>query len=268
MKLYKPKSKSANRNYTSINKRILTSIASNSKASRRSKKQNGAGKLPPNKLRTIYANARGIKSKMQSLKQIILSKPCHIFAITETLLKDNEKVNIQHFKWIGLNRQNKDGGGIGFLINKSIIKSCIIEPNLNKTIEFMSIKLNLTDNESMMVCLYYGKQESRSTKKESQNEFNQISTCTKNCIDNNSYVLILGDFNAKIGNDQEGIENGDRIISRNGFSLRDMIKMQHLQLVNSAPCCVGKWTRVKTCNNNEKSIIDYGLCNSKLTSMM
>ena len=31
----------------------------------------------------------------------------------------------------------------------------------------MSIKLNLTDNESMMVCLYYGKQESRSTKKES-----------------------------------------------------------------------------------------------------
>ena len=106
------------------------------------------------------------------------------------------------------------------------------------------------------------------TKKESENEFNQISTYRKNCIDNNSYVLILGDFNAKIGNDQEGIENGDRIISRNGFLLRDMIKMQHLQLVNSAPCCVGKWTRVKTCNNNEKSIIDYGLCNSKLTSII
>ena len=44
-----------------------------------------------------------------------------------------------------------------------------IQPNLNKTIEFMSIKLNLTNNESMMVCLYYGKQESRSTKKESEN---------------------------------------------------------------------------------------------------
>ena len=36
---------------------------------------------------------------------------------------------MQHFKWIGLNRQNKDGGGIGFLINKS----CAIEPKLNKT---------------------------------------------------------------------------------------------------------------------------------------
>ena len=29
----------------------------------------------------------------------------------------------------------------------------------------------------------------------------------------------------------------------------------------------GKWTRVNTCNNNEKSI-DYGLCDSKLTSMI
>ena len=54
----------------------------------------------------------------------------------------------------------------------------------------------------MMVCLYSGKQESRSTKKESENKFNKISTYTKNCIDNNSNVLILGDFNAKIGNDQ------------------------------------------------------------------
>ena len=42
-------------------------------------------------------------------------------------------------------------------------------------------------------------------------------TYTKNRIDNNSYVLILGDFNVKISNDQEGIENGDRIISRNVF---------------------------------------------------
>ena len=34
------------------------------------------------------------------------------------------------------------------------------------------------------------------------------------------YSYILGDFNAKIGNDQEGIENGDRFISRNGFFIK------------------------------------------------
>ena len=77
-------------------------------------------------------------------------------------------------------------------------------------------------------------------KKESENEFNQILTYTKNCIDSNTYVLILGDFNAKIGNGEERIVNGDRIISRDGFLFRDMIKMQHLHLINCLTCCVGK----------------------------
>ena len=132
----------------------------------------------------------------------------------------------------------------------------------------MSLKLNLTSNESMMACVYYSKQESRFTKKEPENVFNQILICIKNCVDSNTYVLILGDFNAKIGKDKEGIVNGDSIISRNGVLLTDMIKMQHLQLLNYLPCCVGKWTRVNTCNSNEKFIIDYGLFNSKLASVI
>ena len=44
--------------------------------------------------------------------------------------------------------------------------------------------------------------------------------------------------------------------------------MQHLRLINCLPHCVGKWTWVNTCNNDEKSIINYGLCNSKLASMI
>ena len=75
------KSKSTDRNHTSITKRLFKSIVSSSKAVRRSKK-NETRKLPQNKLRIVYVNARGIKSKMQSLKRIILSKPCYIFALT------------------------------------------------------------------------------------------------------------------------------------------------------------------------------------------
>ena len=113
---------------------LLVAVKQQEEAKKKKKKKKETGKLPQNKLRIIYANAIVIKSKRQSLKQIILSEPCHIFAITETILKDNEKINTQHFKWIGLNRKNKDGGGIGFLINKSILKSCTIEPNSNKAI--------------------------------------------------------------------------------------------------------------------------------------
>ena len=47
-----------------------------------------------------------------------------------------------------------------------------------------------------------------------------------------------------------------------------MIKMQHLQLINYVSFCMGKWNRVNTYNNNEKSMIDYGLYNSELASMI
>ena len=83
---------------------------------------------------------------------------------------------MQHYNWVGLNRQNKKKGRYRILTNKSITKSCTIETKFNKTIEFMNVKLNLTNNESMMICLYYDKQDFRSTRKESANEFNEIST--------------------------------------------------------------------------------------------
>ena len=109
---------------------------------------------------------------------------------------------------MGRTQQAKQRGGrYRFSINKSIIKSCTIEPNLNKAIEFMSIKLNLTNNESMMVSVYYSKQESRFTKKESENEFNQILIYIKNYIDSNTYVLTFGDFNSKIGKGKEGVDS-------------------------------------------------------------
>ena len=63
----------------------------------------------------MYLYARGIKSKVISLKQILINNPCEIIALCETHLKQNEKVNVPGYKWIGLNRKDKDGGGIGFL---------------------------------------------------------------------------------------------------------------------------------------------------------
>ena len=83
-----------------------------------------------------------------------------------------------------------------------------------------------------MICVCYGKQESRWTTKESENKFNKLSTYIKNCTDSKTYVVILGDFVANISKDVEGIVNGDKIISMNGGLLRDMIKLQHLQLIN------------------------------------
>ena len=112
--------------------------------------------------------------------------------------------------------------------------------------------------------IYYGKQESRTNKEEAVAEFKNIETIIE-CYQKQQYhTLLIGDFNAKIGNDEKGIQNGDKQISRNGIMLRDLIEKYDLTVVNSEPVCCGKWTRISTTNQNEKSILDYVICSSPL----
>ena len=82
----------------------------------------------------MFSNARGIKSKLISLKQILIKNPCEIIALCETHFNQNLKVNVPGYKWIGLSRKDKDGGGIVFLINNNIVKLCFVEPQTNDRI--------------------------------------------------------------------------------------------------------------------------------------
>ena len=106
----------------------------------------------------MYSNARGIKLKVNSLKQILINKPSEIIALCGTHLKQNEKVNVPGYKWIGLNRNDKDGGGTGFLINSNIVKSCFVEPQTNDGIEIMTVRLELKENKTITIYIYYGKE--------------------------------------------------------------------------------------------------------------
>ena len=52
-------------------------------------------------LNIIYSNARGIKSKTKSIKEMLFETQCDIFVITETNLKNKEKVNKNGYTWKG-----------------------------------------------------------------------------------------------------------------------------------------------------------------------
>ena len=112
--------------------------------------------------------------------------------------------------------------------------------------------------------IYYGKQESCTNKEEAVAEFKNMETIIE-CYQKQQYhTLLIGDFNAKIGNEEKGIQNGDKQISRNGIMLRDLIKKYDLTVVNNEPVCCGKWTRISTTNQNQKSILNYFICSSLL----
>ena len=59
--------------------------------------------------------------------------------------------------------------------------------------------------------------------------------------------MLLEDFNAKIGNDEHEIINGEPYISRNGALLRDIMKYLNLEILNNK-ATEGKWTRINSNN--------------------
>ena len=58
--------------------------------------------------------------------------------------------------------------------------------------------------------IYHGKQETRTNIKEAIAEFKNMETIIE-CYQNQQYhTLLIGDFNAKIGSDEKGVQNGDK----------------------------------------------------------
>ena len=77
---------------------------------------------------------------MKSLKEIVYSTECDLYAITEINLKQNQKIVVKRYKWVGKIRDEKDGGGFGILIKDTLINGIIIEPITAKNIEILLLK--------------------------------------------------------------------------------------------------------------------------------
>ena len=117
----------------------------------------------------------------------------------------------------------------------------------------------------MFIDVLYGQQESKHCIKELEEEYEVIEKSIANYTETNNKIILVGDFNGKIGNDENGITNGDISITTNGRRIRSMVRTLNLDILNKHAKCEGRWTRVNTKNSNEKSIIDYAIC-SKILS--
>ena len=54
------------------------------------------------------------------------------------------------------------------------------------------------------------------------------------------------------------------IITPNGKRLINLTNNFNLKILNKSPKCNGKWPRINSKSENEKSIIDYALCTQAL----
>ena len=75
-------------------------------------------------LKIVHLNIRGLKSKINDLSDLLVKlKNPEIIMLNETWLKesDNNRIILPNYKYEGIPRNNKKGGGVGFLIRTDIL---------------------------------------------------------------------------------------------------------------------------------------------------
>ena len=102
----------------------------------------------------------------------------------------------------------------------------------------MWIRIHLKRKETLFIGLFYGKQESRNNNNALDEEFNITERHLYQYATNNqNHILLLGDVNAKIGNGEQGIPNGDPKITPNGKRLINLTNNFNLKTLNKSSKC-------------------------------
>ena len=197
----------------------------------------------------LNINVRGVKSKLDSLESLLISNDIDIAGITETRLNGNEQIYVDGYQWYGHSREEKGGGGVGFLIKNEL--TSLIEDTSVGTLDELKW-INLKAKQNIYIGIYYGPQENID-KELVEEQYCRIAYDINQKQKRNN-IILMGDFNAKLQIEKDSCLQQT---SRNGKLLQELINHTDMTVVNQLPKHEGTWTRIHTQNNNQKSIIDY-----------
>jgi exonuclease III len=202
-----------------------------------------------------YQNIRGIKSKMESLTEKIEEHEPTVFCITETHLGDKEPFEMEGYK-IYRNDRDREGGGTIIAVNEAIQNICTIVEKDNTVGETTWLVID-NGKVKIRVGVVYAPQESRTKKDVYKKLYKRVENQLDLARERGQKMLLLGDFNCKIG---EWIEGNKPKVSKSGKLLQKMVTKQKLVVVNSMDICSGRWTRVE---GESRSIIFFDVTRKK-----
>ena len=118
--------------------------------------------------------------------------------------------------------------------------------------------------EKFMIAICYGLSDSRSSEEETEEWFYELEK--EYAVNVGTPVLIIGDMNAHVGNDADGIPGNTDNINKNGQQFRDLNNRRQLTFMNSTSKCEGLWTRNDP--NGTKSAIDLVIANEEMQPLV
>lgn len=183
-----------------------------------------------------------------------------IIAIVETRRNDDHPVSNLHndYSWIGKNRLNGMGGGIGFLCNSKSVS--VMDDNLlnSKTDTFERLWISVRSGKDVMAIgtVYFPVDNLTSSHEDAEQLQNELLQNIGELETKFTNVFLIGDFNGKASDFRQASKH-----SSNGVLLDNLINATDMTLLNSTDKCTGSttWSR-----GTQSSTIDYALCNNNM----
>lgn len=234
------------------------------KPDQETKKQKKQNENRKNSLKVLTCNVRGLKSKLNSIQNILKSIRPEIVCLTETNVNEDEVPHIDEYIPITKERVGKKGSQM-ILVNNKIKHEVKEIKSAGSVAEVQWIRVKLKEGK-VTIGNFYGPQENL-TRAEVQKIYDELEKDIER-EKRHGAVIITGDFNAKLN-----ITKGGKTIqkcSSNGKILNRMI--ENVELVNcNYKSNTGTWTRQNRKKASEKSVIDYVLTTAehheKITSL-
>ena len=173
-----------------------------------------------------------------SISHVIDDLQPSLICLVETHLPD-EDIKIDGYSKLFFNNNTSDSGGILIGV-KDVLRNITTEVHRFNEVG-QSLWITLDNNKvSLRVGVIYAPQESQTRKNKLSIMYSDIERQIEIAADKKQKLLLLGDFNCKVG---DAIQNNSAKVSVGGRLLLKMIKNQNLVLLNSKNICKGLWTR-------------------------
>ena len=228
---------------------------------RRGNKGKARTKKSKGKVTILHMNIRGIKSKVRDITSLVEDLQPDMMVFSETKLCNEESRNIKGYKNHYLNRTSRAGGVI--IYHKKDMDVQLLKKNAECETLWVQVK---GESEVLAIGGIYSPCEKNVSAagisdfvRELEKDFMEIK---ENKTDK---ILLVGDMNAHVGNDENGITGNNEKVGRNGKEYRRFWKEKDLILCNNTTKCKGKWTRV---SGDSKAILDLTVATKDAFTMV
>ena len=170
--------------------------------------------------KVFYQNNGGLRSKVDSIMETVSDYQPILICLVETHLQKEEEIRIPGYSQIFRNDRPGNSGGI-MLAVKENIKTVTLEVTQEREIG-QSLWILLDNNRSKIrIGAIYAPQENVTSNNEFKVMYNNISKQISIALEERQQVLMLGDFNAKVG---IYIEGNKPTVTKDGRQLIEMTK--------------------------------------------